>query len=172
MGKKQKDFNIDDSPLREIYRRFSVKNPGELQDAYMKEDQRLMHTAEWDYKNPTLLINGIKSALEAIGLANISDEKERFWMQNILMMWYHHAISCALWRYGDREAAFAYSARALELQSGNHPNRITRLLYLLVRDDLHEAEKWSESITTEPEKTTARHLLNLYHEGKFYDLQI
>ena len=59
-------------------------------------------------------------------------------------------------RYKDKEKARVCATKALELQPEDHPNKITKLLDLLVNDKLEEARKWAENITEEPEKTTAR----------------
>lgn len=131
-----------------------------------------MSVGEWDYKNFELLPNQIKASIEAIEFLNLSDERERRLAQNILWLWYHHATSCALWRYADKDAARTYSEKALELQSENHPNRIARLFYFLIRDNLQEAEIWAKTIITEPEKTTAKYFLDLYREGRFFDKQV
>lgn len=167
--KSQKKFDREKSILRDVYVHFSVNDPGELQELYMKVDQELMLSGKWDYKNPSLVTNQIKEMIEEIGIDNIKDEKEKKWIKKyILWMWYHHAISCALSKYGDKEAALEYSITALNYQPIDHPNKITRLLYLLIRDDLASAEEWQKSITKEPEKSTAEFLVNLYKRGDFF----
>jgi len=167
-----KKFNKNQSALKDLYDYFSVNDPGELQELYMTEDQKLMKAVQWDYNNPKLVTNKIKNMIEEVEISNIPDKKEKQWIQNILWMWYHHAISCALWKYGDKKAAVRYSETALNLQSNDHPNKITKLLYLLVRSDLKGAKKWEVSITEEPEKTAARHLVGLYKSGNFFKPQV
>ena len=83
-------------------------------------------------------------------------------------MWHHHAIGCALWQHGDKKAAIKYSKIALNLQSDNHPNKITQLLYFLVRDEIESAKKWAKFITEEPDKTTAQYNIELYKKGDFF----
>lgn len=131
-----------------------------------------MYAGEWDYKNSKLLPNQIKRSLEKIPLVGIKNTAERKTIQNLVWFWYHHAISCALWRYGDRDIALIYSAKAIELQLPDHSNRITRLLFLLLRDNLIEAEEWYRVTPTGPEKTTAMHLLEFYRSGHFFDKQV
>lgn len=167
----QKSFDPTKSVLKDVYEMFSCDDPGELLDLYESEDQKLMYADAWDYKNETLLTNRIKNAIEQAGYDAISDEKERHWISNILWLWYHHAISCALWQYADKDAALEFSARALAMQSEDHPNKITRLLYLLIRDRLEEAEAWLMTITTEPEKSTAQYSVDLYRNGDFFKPQ-
>lgn len=170
--KTQKKFDRGQSILRDMYIHFSVNDPGELQEIYMKADQELMRAGRWDYANSKLVTNQIKEMIEKIGVNNINDKKEKKWIKiYILWMWYHHAISCALWKHGDREAAIEYSKVAVNLQPYNHPNKITRLLYFLVRDDLASAEKWQKIITKEPEKSTAEYSMNLYKKGNFFKSQ-
>jgi hypothetical protein len=154
------------SPLKEAYLLLGAKTPLELSDLYSAEDQKLMKAGAWDYDNPNLIVNKVKTNLEFTDLATLSEE-EKEWRKEILWFWYHHAISCAIWRYKDKQAAQAYSARALELQSDDHPNQITRLLYLLVRDQLPEAEAWAMTVNEE-EKDTAESLIKQYKGGGFY----
>jgi len=171
--KPQKKFNKNQSVLKDVYTHFGVNNPGELQDVYMKADQELMRSQKWDYKNVNLIPNQMKDMIEKVGIQNILDERERKWVQiNILWMWYHHAISCALWQYGDKKKALEYSGVALKLQPDNHPNKITRLFYFLIRDDIKSAEEWQKSITEEPEKSTAEYNIRLYKRGDFFKPEI
>ncbi|MCX6789987.1 MAG: hypothetical protein NTV60_00475, partial [Candidatus Kaiserbacteria bacterium] len=85
--------------------------------------------------------------------------------------WYHHAISCAIWRHKDQHAAQEYSAHALEFQSDEHPNQITRLLYFLTRDQINDAETWATGIHQDPEKSTAMDVIDSYKKGEFYTEQ-
>jgi hypothetical protein len=166
VGKSQESFDVEKSPMREAYLLLGAKTPLELSNLYAAEDQKLMPKG-WDYNNPELITNRIKEILEATDPHALTDE-ENEWRNNILWFWYHHAISCAIWRYKDKAAAQMYSARALEFQSEDHPNKITRLFYFLTRDQLEEAEKWAETIAEEPEKSTSTELLEEYRRGQFY----
>lgn len=168
---QNKKFDKNKSVLKEVYSKFSVNDPGELKELYMNVDQELMYAGKWNYNNSELITNKIKNAIEAVGIHAILDKKEKKWISGILWMWYHHAISCALFRYGDKKASIRYSATALDLQEEGHPNKITRLLYFLTRDDLNSAEQWFKSIKDEPEKTTANYSINLYKQGDFFKPQ-
>lgn len=170
--KPQKKFNKKQSVLKDVYTHFGVNDPGELNTMYMNADQELMKSAQWDYKNTNLITNQIKNMIEEIDVENIHDKKEKKWIKNLLWMWYHHAISCALSQYGDKKAALEYSKIALDIQPANHPNKITQLLYFLVRDEIKNAEKWQKLITTEPEKTTADYCIKLYKQGDFFKREI
>lgn len=169
---KVERFNKNKSILKNVYIKFLVNDPSELKKVYMNEDQKLMRNGKWDYENPELITNKIKDSVEAIGVQNISDKKEKIWISDILWMWYHHATSCALYRYGNKKEAIKYSTIALDLQTEDHPNKITRLLYFLSRDNLNNAERWFKLITEEPEKTTAKYLIDRYKQGNFFKAQI
>ncbi|HEY4498531.1 MAG TPA: hypothetical protein VJH94_00535 [Candidatus Paceibacterota bacterium] len=162
----KKKVDLEKTPLKEAYLLLNVTEPEELSVRYTQEDQKLMKSNAWDYKNPALITNKINVILEGINPTLLSAD-ERYWRQNILWFWNHHAISCAIWRYKDKGEAAEYSEKALSYQPPGHPNKITRLLYLLIRDQLTEAEKWSRTIVSEPEKTTALHLLSEYQRGFF-----
>lgn len=160
------DFDIEKSPIKEAYVLLDAKTPLELSNRYSAEDQKLMQSEAWDYENEELLINKVKNILESADVSQMTEE-ERDWRNEILWFWYHHAISCAIWRYKDKEAAQKYVAVALEHQGSSHPNKITRLLDLLIHDKLPEAEQWAEGIEDEVEKETAQYLLKKYREKDF-----
>jgi hypothetical protein len=164
---KVEKFDIEKSPAKEAYVLLSAKTPLELSNLYSDEDQKLMNSGAWDYGNPELLVNKVKEILESIDPQTLTDD-EIDWRQEILWFWYHHAISCAIWRYRDRETAKNYVAKALDYQPAEHPNQITRLFDFLVNDKVAEAEQWAESIKEEPEKSTASLLVEEYKEGKFF----
>ncbi len=161
-----KPFN---SPLREVYRTFSCADPGELEELYTREDQKHMHAGTWDYANTDHTYNRITSAIEEVGLDAITDPKEKCWIASLLWLWYHHAIGCALWVHGDKRQAKVYAERALTLQSysQNHPNKITRLLHLLLTEQEAEAEAWTATVTEEPERSYAAWLMEIYLKGEF-----
>ncbi len=161
-------FDFNNSPIKEAYLLLNVKNPRDLDTAYRNEDQKLMLANTWDYENTNLVINKIKKILENISFEKELTGEEKYWRENILWSWYHHAISCAIWRYKDKKAAQRYSTEALKHKAKDHPNKITELLYFLVHDQLEEAENWAKTITTEPEKTTAAHFLHLYKTNKLF----
>lgn len=167
----KESFDIEKSALKEAYILLDAKSPMELSNLYSEEDQKLMGTQTWDYGNSELVTNKIKEILERTDISALSEE-EKEWRNEILWFWYHHAISCAIWRYKDQHAAQEYSARALELQSDEHPNQITRLLYFLTRDQLNEAETWATEIREEPEKSTAADVIDWYKKGEFYKEQV
>lgn len=164
---ESKRFNFEQSPIKEIYDILGVNNPKDIYFAYFKEDQNLMDKKDWDYNNSDLLINKVKQILDSIDDKELSGD-EIIYKKKVLWLWYHHAISCAVWRYKDKIKAIEYSEKALGLQDENHQNQITRLLNFLVKDELEEAEKFVDIISDEVEKDTARYLINQYKIGKFF----
>jgi hypothetical protein len=116
-----------------------------LSNAYTRADQQLMRSRTWTPRNPTLLTNQIKVILEQMDPTELNDE-DADWRREILWFWYHHAISWAMWESEHNEfakvLAQAFASMALSLQGPGHPNKITRLLFYLVHDDIETAEKW------------------------------
>jgi len=155
--------------IKEAYELLGTQNPVELSQLYDVEDQKLMKSGNWDYDNQDLITNKIKNILEKVDINTLTKE-EREWTQEILWFWYHHAISCALWKKKDKEKAREYAKKALEFQDENHPNKLTKLLYLLVNNRFEEATIWSRTITTNPEKETAGDLLKEYKEGYTFEI--
>lgn len=156
---KLDSFDFEKSPAKEAYLLLNAHTPLELSNLYTVEDQKLMSSPySWDYNNAALIINKVKDILESLDREKLEGE-EKEWIQEILWFWYHHAISCAMSRYNDKEKARFYAKKALGLQSENHPNKITKLLDLLLNDKLDEAGEWAKTIIEEPEKSTALELI-------------
>lgn len=132
--------------VHEVFTLLGVQTFHELSLAYSREDQKLMKSREWDPKNPLLITNRVKTILEQIDPNNLGED-DREWRSEILWFWYHHAVSCTSW-VTDRSLAQAYATKALTLQEEcqpkgfGQPNRITRLLWLLVHDRVDEAKEW------------------------------
>ena len=154
--------------LQDAYALAGVENTRELRQVYDQEDQRLMKGGMWDYDNPALLVNRIKAALDGEAYNPILYSDDREWCAEILWFWHHHAISCAIWRKKDRAAARFHAISALQYQGQDHPNKITRLLYLLVHDRVDDAVRWCGEIVDEVEKETAVSLLVEYRDGGFF----
>jgi hypothetical protein len=173
MRKAVKRFDKNKSSLRDIYTKYNVNDPGELQELFTKHDQTLMNTQSWDYHNTELLVNTIKKDIEGVGISTITDNKEQRWIREILWLWYHHAISCALYRYADKNTARVYAKKAVEIQPLSHANKITKLLYLLVHDKYSEAKAYiNESSISDVEMETTRYLIKSYEDGSFFDSKI
>ncbi len=163
--KLESSENVSSNPLHQAYELIGVTTMHGLSRAYTAEDQKLMKEGKWDYENPELLTNKIKILLEKIDPTTLSEE-EKEWRGEILWFWYHHAISCAISRYKDKERAQEYVEKALEYQDNDHPNKITRLFYFLLHDDLKAAEDFAEEI--ENDKETAQWLIDDYVAGKWF----
>ena len=138
-----------------------------LSQAYSVEDQKLMHSRKWDDTNPDLITNKVKGILESVDPMDLTDD-DCMWRSEILWFWYHHAISCALWKKRDKRLAQSYAQRALELQPPDNPNSITKLLCFLLNDQLEEAKAWMKKGTIEAERDTARYLIQRYERGEFF----
>ena len=160
-------FEVVKSPMRAAYELLGAHTPLELSNLYSEEDQKLMKSRSWDYDNPDLVTNKVKGIIEIVDVNKLT-EQEKDWRNEILWFWYHHAISCAIWRYKDKEKAKLYASKALEIQDRSHPNQITRLLDLLVNDKIQEAEKWASEINDEVEKETALSLIQEYKDGNIF----
>lgn len=158
------EFEMEKSPLKEAYLLLRAYSPLELSNLYAAEDQKIAKSGEWDYGNPDLITNKVKDMIEKVDLSELTED-ERQWAQEILWFWYHHATSCALFIHKDKGRAKVYAEQALRYQSDSHPNKITKLLYLLADDRLEEAEEWAANeVQDESEKRTAASLVEEYKE--------
>ena len=160
----------DESTAEKVQRAFTllgVTNFRDLSLAYTREDQKLMKVQDaWDDKDPTLITNQAKSILEGIDPSGL-DEYDRVWWREIIWFWYHHAISCAVWKHKDRALAQQYADKAREIQGSlGHPNRITELLRLLVHNEVEEARDMVHGLRAEA--YAARRLLVEYERGEFF----
>lgn len=168
----KENYDAEKSPIKDAYFLLGAKTPLELSRLYTAEDQRLMKSHEWDYKNPDLLTNKVKNILESASL-EVLTEDEQEWREEILWFWYHHAISTAIALYKDIDSAKVFAENALQHQPEDNPNKITRLMYLLLNDRLVEAENLAASIPEDilsdgepnPEPITARDMITAYKTG-------
>ena len=158
---------MNESALKEAYILLDASNPQELYKRYLAEDQKIVTSKISNYHDPKLVINKVKEILEKVNLKELSKEEKECRL-DILWLWHHHAISYAVWGYKDKKRAKEYALQALKYQPKDNPNKITRLLYLLICDQLLDAEKWVKTINEEPEKTTALDLLKFYKDGGFF----
>ena len=156
--------------LQRAYMLLNASTSAELATKFIQEDQRLLKNGEWDYQNKELILNQVKEIVEDLFKTGFTtgstfDDDD---LRDALWFWYHHATGQAIWNNKDRVKARQFSAKALEYQISENPNQITRLLYLLVRDELAEAESWLETITNEPDKSVSRGIMKEYSEGNFF----
>lgn len=151
--------------VNEAFVLLGVQNFLDLSNAYSREDQVLMKNGEWDAYNPSLITNQVKAILEQID-PNDLRESDRMWYSEILWFWYHHAVSCER----NRVQAQAYATKALELQSDDHPNQITKLLWFLTHDKVSRAKEWAAKIPIDSiEHQTALDTIREYEERKFWE---
>ena len=161
------EFDIKKSPLKKAFKLLNARNLKELYDNYLERDQELIKRGTLDYEDPESMTTKIKNILENVDDGRLS-KKEKEYKWDILWLWYHHGISYAVWHYIDKKKALIYSAAALKYQGKDHPNKITPLLYFLIRDQLPKAEKLLKIIKNESEKSTAKKLVKFYKEGGFF----
>ncbi len=161
MEGKSQNFDIESSPLKEVYKLLGATDPIDLYRLYSIEDQKLFKAQKWDYNNPELIINVIKDIFEKVDINLLSDiEKE--WRQELLWFWYHHATSIAIYIYKDKKLAKFYVKKALEYKSDDNPNKITQLMDFLINDQLKEAESLCKIISDDVERITAEETINEY----------
>lgn len=156
--------------LKEAYVLLHASSPGELAKKFIKEDQRLLRTQTWSYRNPKLVLNKVKEIVEKAvddGFTTGNKEGDDD-LRDMLWFWYHHAIGYAIWDHGDQTEAQEFSTKALKYQTADNKNQITRLLYLLVRNRDAEAAAWLETIVDEPDKTASYGVMNEYLAGNFF----
>ena len=156
--------------LKEAYMLLEASSTSELARKFIAEDQRLLKAQSWDYKNPELVLNKVKEIVEHIiddGFVE-GDKDSADDLKTILWFWYHHATGYVIWDYKDREKAFEFSSKALKYQTADNPNQITRLLYLLIRNEEKEASACLETIKEESDKTAARGIMKEYRTGNFF----
>ena len=85
------------------------------------------------------------------------NQKEQEERENILYLWYHHAISNAI-KKKNKEKAIYFAEQALNYQPKDSTNKITKLLYLILTGNLEEADKYIQEIEGY-QKETAETLL-------------
>ena len=161
--------NSTNNPLEEAYALLGASSSNELAREFIKEDQRLLRIHTWDYEDEKLVLNKIKEIVECVvedGLATDDESIEE--LKDILWFWYHHATGLAIWDHKDKVRALEFSDKALKYQTADNPNQITRLLYLLVRDEEAEATVWLRAIIDDPDKTAARQIMKEYQTGNFF----
>jgi hypothetical protein len=164
------DNSIPNSSLKEAYTLLSASTPSGLVKRFIEEDQKCLKSGTWDYKNPDLVINKVKDLVEfAIAKGPLFTEvEENDDLRDLLWFWYHHAIGLAIWKYKDKKAAEFFSEKACHYQIPDNPNKISKLLYLLVRAREVDAKAWFREITTEPDKSAATAIMQEYERETFF----
>lgn len=157
--------------IQSAYELLGVDNGFDLNKRYVEEDQKIAKSGQWDYDNPGLITNKIKNILEQMDPSGLAEEEQE-WREEILWFWYHHAISCAIWKKQDKVAAQEYAAKALEHQLISQPdaekrNQITTLFSLLLNDKIEEAKEWAKNINDEVEEETAKDIIKEWPTLKF-----
>ncbi|MEK7642013.1 MAG: hypothetical protein AAB365_03415 [Patescibacteria group bacterium] len=152
-------------PIDKICRRFGVETVRGLDRYITSVDQQLMKAGLWDYKNSDYENNKLVRELRDLALDDLTAD-EKYWVRQIIWFWYHHAVSCALFKYSNRTFAQIFAVEALKYYEllPDHPNKITPLLYYLVFNRFEEAEHWVQSFPLDhDEAQTAVDILMDYH---------
>src|SRR3989338_8231779 len=126
--------------IDQICQKYGVRTIEELIRLAHDDDQTLMRSRKWDYKVDALhtrIVNDIKR----VPRKELTHD-EKWKLEQIIWFWYHHATSCAIAKHNDRKKALCFVKKALRYQKRiePHPNKVTRLLYLLLLGKMDEAK--------------------------------
>jgi len=158
--------SVTSAKLQKICKRFGVADVYELDRLFLAHDQELIKKSQFDPSNHSLVNNQIKDTLLSLHLGDLPQE-ERKVLQGILWLWYHHATTVCIWGTRDLAQARRYCAIALTHLYPEHPNKITPMLCMLLRDDIEAARLWVAREVGEIERPYAEHLLEEYKKGTF-----
>lgn len=162
MEKEQFENKID---IASVLQKYGATDMEDLHlGIYLPEDQRLMESGGWDYNDDSSLVNRIHNDLQAIDPETLSEE-DSYQYRAIHWFWNHHAISCAICRYQDFEAAKKYTEVALSYLDTDHPNQITGLFALLLEHKFVEAQEYIDRIDDTVEKDTGKYMLSVALDG-------
>jgi len=149
-----------------LLRKFRADDMLHLSRIYTSFDQPIFKNGRWNYDNPRLVVNKIKSSLEKIP-DYCFDKRGLMWKREILWFWYHHAISVAI-NHGNLELAREFANQAVKLQGRNPCNQITRLLWHLVHGRIKQARRWFQT-GVKADQETAKEILRWYDQGYFFN---
>ena len=146
-----------------ICKKYSVSTVVELVQLADDDDQQLMHSREWDYKVDSLNTRIVDDLKRVPRKELVGDEMWQ--VEQVIWFWYHHATSCAIYRHNDRKQALYFVKKALRYQARipAHPNKVTHLLYLLLKGRLSEAKALVPTMN-EDEVETGRELVEEWKE--------
>jgi hypothetical protein len=155
--------------IDEVCRKYQVSSVTTLEIICHDVDQERMKSKVWDYKNTTSLDTRIVRDLERVTRSDLTED-ERWRVEQMIWMWYHHAVSCAIYKYRDREAALCFVHKALEHQSRipNHPNKITSLFLFLLNGKLKKARE-SMKRMSRIERNTAQDIISEWEKQSPFD---
>ena len=126
--------------IDEICKMYGVKTVRELEQLCRGSDEQRMFSRTWNYEDDSWDTRIVNDLIRVPRTKLTKDEKWR--VEQIIWMWYHHATGDAISRRGGREVALLYVEKALYYQSRipNHPNKITKLYHLLLLGKIEEAK--------------------------------
>ena len=155
--------------IDQLCRKYGVASVIGLETMCQNVDQERMKSGMWDYKNTTSLNTRIVRDLERVTRSDLTED-ERWRVEQMIWMWYHHAVSCAIYKYKDREAALGFVRKALEYQKRipNHPNKITSLFLLLLNGKIRKAWE-SMKRMGRIERNTAQDIISEWEKQSPFD---
>ena len=127
-----------------VCRKYKVRNVIALEQKCRDSDQRRMRSLKWDYTKDSLDTRIVFDLVQVPQTELTPDENWR--VNQMIWLWYHHAVSCAISRHKDRKKALEFVNKALEYQARikDHPNKITPLFKLLLLGKLDEAKNFAK----------------------------
>ena len=108
--------------LGDICAEHGVETARQLDQFVTEMDQELMKKQAWDYANPGFPNNVIVANLERVDQRHFSPIA-KFWVNQIIWFWYHHAISCAREMYRSPTRALAFAAVHPLIDGGQNQQR-------------------------------------------------
>ncbi len=149
--------------IQQLYRKYCVRNVKALVELCRKADQARMKSLTWDYQTDSLdtqIVNDLKTVTRA------ELKSDELWRVNqCIWMWFHHAVSCAIYKHKDSQKALNFVEKALRYQARieNHPNKITLLFSLLLKEKFREANLLLPEMPR-GEKGTARDMVRAWEK--------
>lgn len=132
---------------------------------FLEEDQKLMKSGKWDYKDETSRLNTLKTSIESTPDSTLSEEQVND-KNSALWLWYHHASQFAYTKHADTQTALAFIDKALEYREKiQSHNQITPLLRLIYMGDMIGAKAFTDTIP-DSEKKTALNLVSYFEQLK------
>lgn len=150
----------------DILRKFDVKDFDELNRLFMSHDQADITNQTYDIDDQSAITNQIKDALLQLDLDSLEQE-DRDTAYHILWLWHHHACTAAMWQLGDFSRAKELCATALSYIHKENPNKMTKLIWLLLHHKTEEAKTWYEQEVSKEEEDYAQMLFKAYDANAF-----
>jgi hypothetical protein len=152
--------------LNRICLKFKCADVYELNTLNLSSDQDLVRRNAFSLTDKTLINNQIKDDLLTINFQSLP-EHEMNVVKNILWLWFQHATTIAIWKERNLDLARELCTKAISYLYPSHPNKITYMIDMLLRDDVVGARRWLVSEVNDVEKEYGEYLLKEYEKGVF-----